>query len=72
MTFNTVKDLQDFLSTFPADTPLTVTYDGTGRVAAVASYDSDVIACVAIFPATEAWLTGNGLALINPALREDQ
>lgn len=66
-TFDTVKDLQDFLSTFPEDTPLTVTYDGTGRVTGVASYDADVLACVAVFPASEAWLEGNGHPLDNPA-----
>lgn len=68
--FNTVKELRDFLSTFPDDTPLTAAYDGTGRVHGVASYESDVIACVAVFPASNAWLEGNGHPLNNPLVTE--
>lgn len=66
--FDTVKDLQTFLSQFPADTPLTTNYDGTGRVSGVASLDADRLACVAIFPTSEAWLTGHDLPTDNPIL----
>lgn len=59
--FDTVKDLTDFLSSFPEDTPITVTYDGRGRIHGVASYDGDRLALVAVFPASDAWLAGHGL-----------
>lgn len=67
--FDTIGELCDFLSKFPADTPITEHYTGEGRIAAIPAYESgDQPVSITIFPITETWLTSNGLPLNNPHL----
>lgn len=66
--FDTIGDLREYLADFPAETPLTETYTGEGRIAAIPSYgvDQQQPECLMVFRVTDAWLAGQNLPLINP------
>lgn len=68
MIYDTVGELIDYLQNFPSDTPITESYDGTGRIGAVSFGVDDKLHCVAVFPVTISYLQTNSLPLDNPAL----
>lgn len=69
--FDTVGQLRAWLAQYPADTPLTHYYDGTGRIGANRSYsEDDSLYCISIYQHNDSWLTAKGHALKNPTLKE--